>query len=1147
MIFTVEQFNTAGERKKEAKKISETGVETQKDLENLAKETVKNVEEKSTEVVFAGESRLESAVKSAGGDENDLEEGRKDLEVVQGEIAKLRHETEEKVLGEEGVVKETKEEKGAETAGEEKELEEISNELDFVNDFIMRHESDLLDENKDIRDIDIGEVELDELKQNFYKILEYLKENKDKFFLFLSKVRNRKITEEFFDNICDQFKEEGIKPDFDSGIKEYEENLKKEGYPAEKIQKRLEIIKKKLKEEADKKRLNEINLLVNSEDLLSAIAAYNNLPKDFSYLRELEFKISRKIPDVFWEKINQSFDAALAMYSVLPENLDITIDLEKRLFDKALEEMTRSLSWDEKKKKLNEVFADYPEILLKMSTTYFEHSWTNEERLDLLLQTKEKKNKLSIIANVDGYLFPEKDGAPILFEAYYKHNKSKIVLDSDFFKDQLKTLSEDEKVELIDASTENLGGHVLFCEFTQELTVAGKNKVFDNLIKRDPYSLLDIVSENRLSDEQKKKLFDRLIDENPEFLFTHVKQAELSPEQKIKLADKLIEVNPEKVFNNLAIFDLGSTQILRLIDVLILKKPQLLLIEKDNRKIEFNEKQKNDLIKILVKTDPGFLFKEKEKLGLTAENVFELISKKENKREKNLAITAIFSSQLESDNYGFFDEMAQQPEEIKISETLKIFSEKYKISNKGKTIISLLTAKIYNEMSAQKDNVPLTDLILEVNERLLEYSEILELKEESPPEGLNASIGMEYEVTSSIAKEYQKSQNSDYVSDVLSISKSSNVGQGADAVHEIATKPTDNPYLMLLEMKLLSDINFLDFNFSEYPLAGRSFHLTLGGEQELKNTENTKFLLNVLAMSNWAGVNMGKEVDRLNEAGSVIRERGIGGHNVQVFTENTNSIELRYLSIDKVEPFERTVLTANHAAIAIQAVEKYTNFTAEKLADIKKDFPDNPDALNELLSQKGMLKESIDDPKIKEIIYSWLKLQTEVSASVDDHNENFLSNETSGYVDDNGLFIDPSDFRGEDNKNRFKFGVKTLLKRDISLEDYVDQELKIENSSLFEEMTLRLANQFTSINNLFSKGDLPNAISMLDATKERGKKRPESDNEALKKSLFDRKGETRDGYYNLQGGSERLIVHRIQRLLLDFNKQMSKTLGEKKK
>ena len=51
--------------------------------------------------------------------------------------------------------------------------------------------------------------------------------------------------------------------------------------------------------------------------------------------------------------------------------------------------------------------------------------------------------------------------------------------------------------------------------------------------------------------------------------------------------------------------------------------------------------------------------------------------------------------------------------------------------------------------------------------------------------------------------------------DLNDISRFAGIGKGNDGAFEIATEPTDNPYLMLLEMKLLEDLDFIDLNFKK--------------------------------------------------------------------------------------------------------------------------------------------------------------------------------------------------------------------------------------------------------------------------------------------------------------------------------------------
>ena len=107
---------------------------------------------------------------------------------------------------------------------------------------------------------------------------------------------------------------------------------------------------------------------------------------------------------------------------------------------------------------------------------------------------------------------------------------------------------------------------------------------------------------------------------------------------------------------------------------------------------------------------------------------------------------------------------------------------------------------------------------------------------------------------------------------------------------------------------------------------------------------------------------------------------------------------------------------------------------------------------------------------------------------------------------------------------------------------------------MFSSFSTELADSFTKINNLYLKpavtkiedgekknsgGDQANALAMLAVTK--------LDNETLERrdepsylngTVFDTYGELREGYYNVQGASERMFTHAAQRALLTFNKKM---------
>lgn len=281
---------------------------------------------------------------------------------------------------------------------------------------------------------------------------------------------------------------------------------------------------------------------------------------------------------------------------------------------------------------------------------------------------------------------------------------------------------------------------------------------------------------------------------------------------------------------------------------------------------------------------------------------------------------------LEQGKYDIIAEMAgEHPEhsaEIKrIVEKLKNFVESYKVSGKGRTIATLLSMREYRQGEDFSQLLARTERQIDAYENLLNrYSP------HNIPNGLKASIGMEYEITQSTANGYGKTSGGNSLrTDMQNISRFANVGRGNDAVFEIATKPSDNPRLMLLEMQLLQDLEFIDLNFRQpgYERGARGYHMTIGGEYGINVSRNSNFLQNTLVMSGWGGINAGREVDKLSHGRSVnIRQRD--AYSAQKVFENARpAVEFRSLSLDTWEPFERAVETSYYGAIAVQAFEKY--------------------------------------------------------------------------------------------------------------------------------------------------------------------------------------------------------------------------------
>ncbi|MDR3643402.1 MAG: hypothetical protein P4L74_07325 [Candidatus Doudnabacteria bacterium] len=481
------------------------------------------------------------------------------------------------------------------------------------------------------------------------------------------------------------------------------------------------------------------------------------------------------------------------------------------------------------------------------------------------------------------------------------------------------------------------------------------------------------------------------------------------------------------------------------------------------------------------------------------------------------------------------------PEHTEIAERVEKFVDTYKIGNKGRTIVTLLAMREYRE------GENLGGLLERIGKTLVGYQKLLEQKSAHHiPAGLRASIGMEYEITNSTAQAYLNSNKNFLENDMQDVSRFAGVGKGKDAVFEIATKSTDNPYAMLLELQLLQDLEFIDFNFRRegYEKGSRGCHITVGGEHGLKTNNNANFLQNTLMMSGWGGINAGRKVEQLSKARNAnIRQRDT--YSTQKVFENCRpAVEFRSLSLDTWEPFERTVETSYYGAIAVQAMDKYLSGLkpAVFFQNFETQFPRGAEGLVSMLKDAGMVSPDLKDEKTKQIIFLWMKLQAGVYGALQDHNENFLNNETGGYFDEDGKWIDPNDFGGNTNKERFL----AVSGGEQGLQSY-SESVKISPADLFETATEGLANRCTAITNLFIKpslesgGDVTNATASFDTTKI-GRTIESSDTRAKYQSVFEAKGQTREGYYYIQGGSQKMLLHRIQIELLEFNKAMQKII-----
>ena len=367
-------------------------------------------------------------------------------------------------------------------------------------------------------------------------------------------------------------------------------------------------------------------------------------------------------------------------------------------------------------------------------------------------------------------------------------------------------------------------------------------------------------------------------------------------------------------------------------------------------------------------------------------------------------------------------------------------------------------------------------------------------------------------------------------------------------------------------MQLLNDLEYIDLNFErspEYQKGARGYHLTIGGETGLSVNANTNFLQNSILSAGWGGIYAG-EVGKRVSGGRGVTLRGRSpndGHNVKVFDNPTYSVELRSLSIDKIEPLQRAISTAYNGAIAIQALEKYTDCSSDTINDFyeSNSVKSSEKEFMEKLKESSKLKDGYDsDPKNIKIIYAWAELVAETKEALEYHNNEFLTGETLGYLKKDGVWVDSEDFGGNYNRKRFD-SVVSSIDSTLSVEEYVNST-KIDFNKLFSSFDVDLADSLTKVNNLYLKpgsresgdeknkkvklsGDQANTISMLEVTKFNNENLEHRDEAAyLKGTVFDTLGERREGYYYVQGGSEKMITHACQIALLNFNKKMEEIL-----
>ncbi len=604
------------------------------------------------------------------------------------------------------------------------------------------------------------------------------------------------------------------------------------------------------------------------------------------------------------------------------------------------------------------------------------------------------------------------------------------------------------------------------------------------------------------------------------------------------------------------------------------------------------------------------------------EYIFQNINLKES-RNSILQLAELFNVVLRKGNYEIFDEIVAW-----LWKEFKKFIEKYSISNKWRTIVTLLIARTIRDSfqiwknkdwKRQLDYSSIEKLLEWVKKELLVYEEILKRYDNVP---IKTSIWVEIEIWDNTAKWYKESTWWDYKQDILTLSSYSDITNGNEhnTIHEIATKPTDNPYLQLLELQLLEEMDFLDLNFKkpDYEKWARTLHISVWWEYGVKYDKNADFIQNILVMTNRAWLHAWEKVSKINKYDN-IRDRW-NDVDVVFGDKKTNAVEYRSFDINKKWPFEKLMISVFNLNMAKQTVDKY--LWEIKLEDFK-DMKDIEDFRRQVYTHK-LLKTEIKDERIIKLMYEFIKLQIETIRAVLEHNNNFVKNETVAKKDLQWLWWLLKVYNSTGpilqifaEKNISIYNLKEIFEKGIDTEtqiiEYLNwkikwltkrqtgilwknyklrikpplQQLKKENvkiyqniekylngniqdtmrkisnmerfesviwddkeylkniripyKSLFERITPEFANKLIMINNLFTKKDSTNALSLYNTVVDKEWNKI-TDDKYMEMNIFDKKlrniPTNDDVYYYSQWWSEKMLIHKIQRLILDFNKHI---------
>ena len=548
----------------------------------------------------------------------------------------------------------------------------------------------------------------------------------------------------------------------------------------------------------------------------------------------------------------------------------------------------------------------------------------------------------------------------------------------------------------------------------------------------------------------------------------------------------------------------------------------------------------NELIEAVIDTKVLSFIENKQKREWFFEKLKEKTQKNENQEILNIKDKNLQRINRMQESFWLLDSQEKLPAQI--IEKFNNFKEKYGKKGEGLMSLSIIAFGL--------ENTEQTISEIEKIENLLDL-----YNKEKIPEGMRVTEGIEYEVGNFTGEIYNKESILGYEIESQLIGMSSRIkrgGAGTGSIYEHATTPTDNPYILMAEVELLQKIELIDFNFKKYENASRGYHLNLGGETGLCLSEDMYFLDNVMSVTGLNGLKLGQEVSSV---------KSLYKKNLEAVFEKTQGgdrVEMKGMGCDSIEQFNKAILTAHHAGIAVQTIEKYSSNISS--LELLEKLPDNIEDMESFFSENDIsFKGFFDSEQEKQIIFNWLEFKKEMLLAVRQHNNSFANSEFRGFLkNEKGEYVDTGDNIDVVTNKRF---LEEDAHIDINSEQFkkyfsIPEEALIGNN-------LKLVNSLTRVNNLFIfkepilseskfyidektglKHLLPvhmsNAYSALTRMKGEGYVKEVAGSPF--DSIIDLNGKMRDGYYPIQGASEEMITHKSQILLNRFNKKMEELL-----